>query len=271
MPTRVLLFAALVATASSVAAAPTLVTKDNYKSMADSPFSLAGGYYLEDFEGGAINAPGLDIAIVDGATDPWGSKLAGPADSAFSLEPSGWSLRSEYAATRLDGFDFANAYIEFDATALGGLPTEVGFVFTRAEPLPDFIEFIVEGPEWFQGGRLDPTFAANRFVGARLEEGIKSLTLRLYHGFPSDPVFEIDHVQYGAIVPEPSTALLMVLGSFVVFARRRRRHPRLLLLLHPERHLVRRLQANDRRRHLRRHRLRRHHRSHFRLAMAALK
>lgn len=215
MPTRILPLVLLFALASGAAAAPVLITKDNYKSAADSPFDLAGGkYYLEDFEGGLVNVPGLRIAEL--SERDWSPVLYGPLQAATSIEPSGWSLRGVHYWARLDGFAFAEFYVEFDASALGGLPRDVGFVFTKAESVPDFVMFIPSGPGLL-GNNLLPTFSPDRFVGVHSDEGIAGFTLGLYSR-TGDPTFEIDHIQFGAIVPEPATALLMATGIFVVVA-----------------------------------------------------
>ena len=65
---------------SAAQAAPVLITKDNYHSAADSPFDLAGGgFYLEDFEDGKVNTPGLSVRTDTPPHTFYTNRVVGPS------------------------------------------------------------------------------------------------------------------------------------------------------------------------------------------------
>jgi hypothetical protein len=207
---RFMVCVALLALGSTVSAAPVLVTKDNYQSAGDSPFDLAGGgFYLEDFEDGLVNTPGLSTG---GNGDPFFAvDIIGPP-TGVSIDAGGNAARPHTSFSDLVGTDYANIEFSFDAAAIGGLPTQVGLVLTQADIVPDDIKLTVYDQSLAIAGEFSASLAANKFLGVTFDQGIKTVILETDTPFPGQPFFQVDHVQYGAVVPEPSAALLLVIG-----------------------------------------------------------
>src|SRR4051812_15031283 len=209
-------FAAALVAASPAAAAAQFFGPSVYQSAADSPFHASDHvqFYLEDFEDGALNNPGL------GATGlghfcvsnlPGCFEASGIVDSVgnggnglvgHSLFSSGGSIT-----------------LTFDAAVLGALPTAAGLVWTDGS---NSIAFEAYGPgNVFLGGlggaHADSNFAGgtaeDRFYGVTNAGGISRLVI-----FNPDGI-EIDHIQYGVDVaapgvPEPGAWALMLVGFF---------------------------------------------------------
>src|SRR5690242_2219268 len=106
---------------SSATAAPVLVTKDNYKSAADSPFDLAGGgFYLEDFEDAAVNTPGLGVTSQPkGFTD---YRVIDASQGAVSVDAGGKTIGPTILLNDLNLHNFMFLVLNFDPVALGGSP-----------------------------------------------------------------------------------------------------------------------------------------------------
>lgn len=189
----------IVLVCSTATAAPVLVTKDNYKSAADSPFDLAGGgYWLEDFEDGVVNTPGLSMSaqyVIDGSKGSVSLENGGQGHSIkpFMDEGVGTTAISSLA------FEFVNL-----------LPNQVGFVWTQSDTLPTQTKIEVMGANG-PAGELFVTVEPNRFFGITFDDGIKGVRVTNFADVPASPYFQLDHIQY---VPEPTT-IRLVLGAVV--------------------------------------------------------
>jgi hypothetical protein len=226
----------LAAAATSSSAAPQFFGPTPYLSAADSPIGAAGHvqFYLEDFEDGLLNTPGLSATGVgqlcvsneagcflhSGLEDSVGN--GGDGNVGHSLFAGGGSIT-----------------LTFDASVLGALPTAAGLVWTDGD---NPIVFDAYGPGdvflgEIVGNSADVNFsggtAEDRFYGLTNAAGISKLVISDQSGL------EIDHVQYGVDVaaprgtnggggvPEPAAWALMLVGFFGAggMLRARRRLP----------------------------------------------
>ncbi len=170
-----------------------------YLSVQDSPFETSGigySYILEDFEDGVSNTPGMT------------------ANFAFIVPPLSVTDSVDGDDTVIDGFGTAGhsiytganpvTIINFDAGALGGLPTEFGIVATDSLIGNRRITMSVFGPGGaFLGQRTyEPMFdnlsggqtAEDRFIGVTAAAGISRIEM-------SPGTIEYDHLQYN--LPNP--------------------------------------------------------------------
>src|SRR5215204_4406309 len=107
-------------------AAAALIGPTPYLSSADSPFDgqSFSWFYMEDFEDGLLNTPGVTVSpftaaiAVDGYTD----SVDGDDGAIDGSGSDGHSLWSNFASSY---FQF-----DFDAGTLDALPTHVGLVWT---------------------------------------------------------------------------------------------------------------------------------------------
>ena len=193
-----------------------------YLSFADSPFAARSvgdpNFYLETFEDGALNTPGVTAS---------GGSVLNPGSLTDSVDGDDGSI---------DGFGTAgHSYYSngnfsltftFDASALGGmLPTYAGIVLTDvgfADPVNGFgVVFFSAldamgnslgefGPTAFGDGMFGGQTAEDRFFGVTNAGGISSITIHLANSTD----WEVDHLQYGsAAVPEPASLLMLGLGG----------------------------------------------------------
>ncbi len=194
--------------------APRLLGPTPYLSFDDSPFRDFdfSQFYLEDFEDGALNVPG----VIATNNKPGGSLLGvfgperGYVDSVDAddgvIDGSGLSGHS-FAALANDGGDSYGHKYEFDASVLGGLPTHVGIVWTdgnvnsttlfeafgpSGEPLG------IVGPVKISDASVSGTTSEDRFFGVIDPRGISKIVLRNPGG---NSTLEIDHLQYGFADP----------------------------------------------------------------------
>jgi PEP-CTERM motif len=192
-----------------------------YYGIAQSPFNgLPFSYFhLETFEEGSLTVPGVIASAGTVGTGPLYDSVEGPG-------PLGHSLFS--------GSGAAGITFTFNAGVLGGLPTDVGIVWTDGDgPNRTFKAFdqngsligtITDSTQKFYstGGDGDP--ANYRFFGAINAGGISSIFIANDSGG-----IEVDDLQYGLSaniggVPEPSTWAMMILGfagvGFMAYRRR---------------------------------------------------
>lgn len=225
---RVLPLALVLAFCSVATAAPVLVTKDNYMSAADSPFDLAGGgFYLEDFEDGTVNTPGLSARTDPPPFDFYRSRIVGPLVGGVSVDPSGFAIRPDNVLSDLVAHNFTHLAFDFDDSVLGSLPKQVGFVLTQAD-IPGTVYIDLFRPNGSMIGTLTSDFASGRSLGVTSTEGIATIEVSMRAGTSDSPYFQVDHVQY---VPEPSGAVLLLAGIAVVAGSRVRSNPRRLGML----------------------------------------
>jgi hypothetical protein len=199
-------------------AAAQLVGPTPYLSTADSPFHAADHvqFYLEDFEDGALNTPGLHAT---GLGQVCVSNLAGCFDHVGLEDSVGNGGDANVGHSLFSGG--GSLTLTFDAAALGALPTQAGLVWTDGLNPIVFEAFDENGVSLgtIDGDSADNSFAGgtaeDRFYGVTNAGGISKLVISDSSGL------EIDHVQYGVDVaapnggvPEPTTWALMLTGFF---------------------------------------------------------
>lgn len=213
------LTASLMLTESANAGSATFIFEDTtYLSILDSPMDTqADDFHFEDFEDGLVNILGVTI---DGGIvrDPSFYTDSVDADDGV-IDGLGRDGHSYWQLQGIEGFT-----INFDVDILGGMPEEVGFVWTdgnidgvfriEAFDLDGVSVFdIVLGNDWHNG-----TTVEDRFLGIVYAGGISSIRLSTTFGG-----IEIDHLQYASIVPLPAPIALGLTGLCGVFVAKRRR------------------------------------------------
>jgi hypothetical protein len=207
---------ALVATPCIAQDSPAkLYGPSEYLSIWDSPFYKNVGYF-EDFEDSEMNAFGASFNA---------GFVLGPGFNTDSVDADD----GEIDGLGLDGHSWfvlgsaGHCQVTFDEEALGGLPTWAGIVWTDGHNEVLFEAFDANGESLgaltnnsADGDAFGGT-AEDRFFGLVSLVGIKSLNLTCGAGLP----MEVDHLQYGDIIPAPST--LALAGVVGLMASRRRR------------------------------------------------
>lgn len=202
---------------SGGAHALTLYGPTSYLSYADSPFFGDASIVLEDFEGAA--KPGYSGAAP-------GSVISG---SLVDSVENGTSGRSWYSnGSTVISFTFTSVNLP---TKVGLVWTDVGFTGTPPNGVGD-VKFEVydalgalaggNGSSGLGDGAFDGGKDEDRFFGAFLAGGISKIVMTM----PDSTDWEVDHLQFGAPVPEPGTWALMGVGLLAVgasVARKRRR------------------------------------------------
>lgn len=217
------------------AAVAMFVTNSPYAQFSDSPFFGIGNgnpnFYLENFEDGLLNTPGVS---------PLGGFVAaGPSPSLDSVDGddgvfdgNGNAGHSWYSGGVATSMSFS-----FDAGVLGQLPTHVGIVWTDVGLVPN-------APEGFDSivlrafdtngvslggilfdnlgdGNVGGGSAEDRFFGAIFAGGISKITITSLGGSGD---WEVDHLQYGIqAVPVPGAAWLLAPALLGLAGLRRKR------------------------------------------------
>lgn len=205
---------------SGLAGAQTLLGPTPYLSRADSPFAAAitgGTVVLETFEDGLLNVPNVTAS----AGAPYGP--AGNTDSVDSddgaIDGSGLAGWSFFSGSGAAGITFT-----FNPAATGGLPTQVGIVWTDGAGTTLFEAF---GPGGVSLGVIGPVALADasflgetaedRFFGVTNAAGVSSIRISNTLGG-----IEVDHLQFGTAAapptPAPVAANIPVLGPFGLVA-----------------------------------------------------
>jgi hypothetical protein len=230
--------AALVALPHLAAASP--IGPTPYRSLSDSPFSgeSFSWFYLEDFEDGLLNTPGVSVSPSSVAIAVGGYTDSVDGDDGFidGSGSNGHSLWSNFASA-LFAFDF-------NAAALGAFPTHVGLVWTDVGNVvtgkygftgvtfeafdENGVTLGVMGPIVLGDGAISGQTAEDRFIGAINSGGISRVEIRS----PDTNDWEVDHLQYGFAaertldaqpVPEPATSGLLLAGLVLVRRTLRRK------------------------------------------------
>lgn len=208
-----------------------------YLSAADSPFDLSGlgsTFWLEDFEDGAFNTPGVrqlrDLDHPPAVRLP--SNLTDSVDAddgqIDGFGTGGHSLFPTLSAT-LPPLTTDPLILVFDSDVLGFVPTAVGFVWTDGTPgsivgLGLFDASLTPTESFTYGDplagdlgddRIDGTTGEDRFFGAVDPHGIYAVAITSTFVGDRVELFELDHFQYGLFVPEPETFLL-AMGAIAV-------------------------------------------------------
>jgi len=192
-----------------------------YESFSDSPFSGQPftWFYLEDFEDGFLNTPGVTAST---------GVVAGPGAEIDSVDGGGNNGHSFFSESGAAGITFT-----FNAAALGGhLPTAAGIVWTDGDPgsfgreFQAFDENNVQigstlfnlNDGWFFEGDGNPEHFI--FFGVTNPGGISSIFIANGAGG-----IEVDHLQYGlnaATTPEPGSMMLLASGLLGLAGWRRK-------------------------------------------------
>jgi hypothetical protein len=211
-----------------------------YFSEADSPFYqgiLDGTIYLEDFEDQALNTPfvrepdnlsyfGRTIrSIAPDIRDGFVRSVDGD-DGLVDFEGflgDSWITTNIGSNTGSDRASF-----EFLPNDDGLYPSYVGIVITAANDLDRVVSLaffdenninvsndsdLYDPKDWVPFPLRAEDTRTHRFVGFYHEEGIHRLAL--------SNVWQVDHLQYGYAIPEPSTSLLILTSLLPLFQRRR--------------------------------------------------
>ncbi len=179
-------------------------------------------FHLEDFEDGALNTPGVSVREFTSTSVSLAfSDSVDGDDGIIDGVATGNSL-SLFSNFSTNSFTF-----DFSQAVLGSLPTHAGIVWTDVgssgifggDPLPsDLIDntyFEAFGPDGASLGIIGPyslgdssisrTTAEDRFFGVVHLDGISAIRISM----PGKTNWEVDHLQYGAVVPEASSLVMM--------------------------------------------------------------
>ncbi len=228
------LAAMLLALASPGAlAAQTFHGPTPYLSFADSPFNgLAFTYFhLETFEDGLLDTPGA--SLLEG-----GTSVLAPAPLTDSVDEDDGTIdgNGQGGHTLFSNFATSSFTFEFDAGALGALPTQAGIVWTdvggvlsgtfgagpvRFEAFDASLASLgAIGPFTLGDGLFAGETAEDRFLGVTYAGGIRRIRITMDNSVD----WEVDHLQYGRLapsaVPEPATLALAAAGLAVLAAAR---------------------------------------------------
>ena len=212
-----------------------------YRKREDSPFeSYYYKYYqpvyesyFEDFEDHLLNTPYVTSHSL--YESPYG-EISMQQLSALGLWGVAQSVDADDGALDFLGNGdswFGQVELRFTPNAEGRYPNYAGVVITQGDrPSPlanDFPAYLVYGPDGsliYTGtlfGNTFPTIGPNvtddTFIGFYASEGISRLVPTEFFAY------QIDHLQYGWAIPEPSAPLSVLLAGSVALLRRRRTAP----------------------------------------------
>jgi hypothetical protein len=180
-----------------------------YAQRSDSPWAAGirqGSIYVEDFEDGIVNTPGLAMAL-------------GIMGSGFSVDEDDGILGNDGDLGRVyyGGFNTGGAVrAEFTADTEGRYPTYAGWVMdTLDQSDATFAAYDPSGNLLASYNYL-LQWGEFQFVGVYAPQGIRAIQSNF-----NERLF-VDHVQYGYAIPEPGTALLTATAALAAASRRRR-------------------------------------------------
>ncbi len=209
-----------------------------YRSALDSPFyeGIQGGIiFLEDFEDGILDTPYVRDPLVFPQTGISYRTLVSPSTTGAFASVDGDDGVLDFDGNGGDSWvTFQNAAglrsffeFEFEPNEDGQYPLFVGIVVTEVSDIFEEVEFGVYGESGLNlstSAEFDPRLWAtvndrpgdverHRFIGFYAEGGIRR--------FRATNTLQVDHLQYGYGIPEPSVITLMALAAFAFFHRRR--------------------------------------------------
>ena len=186
-------------------------------------------FFLEDYQDGLANSPGVSYTAGGGPrTDDGrnGSANAG-AVNTDSVDEDNGAVDNDRTTIPLGVYRYnpAALSITFDSIALGGLPTHVGWVEAQQSGTTNGVaEFFAADGVTSLGtttwGAIPGPTSPDIFIGAMDAGGISRVELSRSNG--ANLLVEFDHLQYGRLIPEPSSAALLGLGGLALILRRRK-------------------------------------------------
>jgi hypothetical protein len=194
-----------------------------YLSAADSPWASVSfsQFHREDFEDSVLSTPGV-IAVGAQSVTPAGDVFTDSVDGDDgAIDGSGTNGRSHYTANGAAGIEYS-----FNAGVLGQLPTHAGVVWTDLSGAADVFFEAFDSASLSLGviaaGALNDGLstgqtAEDRFLGWESPAGISRI--RIYQ---SGSDMEVDHLQYGIAVAEPTSAAMALILSTTLAWRRYR-------------------------------------------------
>jgi hypothetical protein len=222
---------------SSIRAGVVFLGPTPYLSAADSPFDLSSKFYLEDFEDGALNTPGVSGRMSFYRGFPFVDSVDADDGAIDGFGNAGGSVRAldGICTNTIPPICSTSVLFEFSDDAFGQLPNAVGLAWTDGLPSDTFTlavygrdgllvdAAIYSGLGDERGTDDDGLTGEDRFFGAIYGPGIGYVFIR-QRGL--DGYFEFDHLQYGVAVPEPSSQCLLgislIAGRVAVMMRAER-------------------------------------------------
>lgn len=229
MKLSIALLAPALAVALSGAAQAQMIAPKPYLSFADSPFASDPTTVLENFEDGALNVPGVTASASWFVSSPsvQSDSVDGDDGLVNGITTSGYAF---YSASSQSSVTFT-----FDSQVLGALPTKAGLVWTDVGNVTSGSSGFGEvtftardgngnvigtiGPTSVGDGTANGAAAEDRFFGVVHAGGIRSITMTASNSVD----WEVDHLQYAALVPEPETMMLFAAGGLLLATRIARR------------------------------------------------
>lgn len=183
---------------ANVTFSATLIGPLPYLSQDDSPFKdsiVAGTTFLEDFEDGLLNVPGVTVSA---------GQILGPQGPFPGLNDSVDGDDGTIDGRGTGGHDYfsdgTSITFTFNADDLGGkLPTHAGIVWTDGKGATTFEVFDAAGaslgtigPTNIADAEISGTTAEDRFFGVTNVTGISAIRIS-----NTEVGIEVDHLQYG--------------------------------------------------------------------------
>ena len=213
-----------------------------YFSEQDSPFYEGiqnGTIYLEDFEDQALNTPFVSVTpslLTFGTTgralnpNVSDGNIRGVDGDDGLIDGLTFAGDSWFTAFRFGGGADDRHSFDFTPDAQGRYPTYVGLVVTEVDEFGNTVDIGALGLDGLPIGALLEQFDPNewtvpvdtpigsplrqRFIGLHSTEGISRLFI--------SNARQVDHLQYGYSIPEPSIAVFLLAGLGLLRHRRRK-------------------------------------------------
>lgn len=200
---RLLSVALFVVVSTGLSHAQTFYGPSHYFQLADSPFASFGDLQVENFEDG----PTWNFSGVTHNIGEWTrTRFAPYVDSVeFGGNGNSWFV----------GEDPSIFVLSFVESTLGGLPQHAGIVATDGIGRMWFRAYGRSGQLLGEltGDHFNPLLGGDpdedRFYGVSFAGGISRLEVQ-------GASLEMDHIQYAQPVPEPTTLVVLALGTAIL-------------------------------------------------------